>query len=61
MPPPKDMKVVLFPDHICHIYRENGLVNGLSHSCSICQNVGGPIRLHCISDVIHRNNGDQES
>ena len=37
-----------------------GLVNGLFRSCSLRQNVGGPIRLLCESDVIHGNNGDQE-
>jgi len=39
---------------------KNGLVNSLFHSNSTCQNVGGPIRLHCVSDVIHGNNRDQE-
>ena len=38
-----------------------GLVNGLFHSRSLRQNVGGPIRLLCESDVIHGNNGNQES
>jgi len=38
-----------------------GLVNSLFHSHSLHWNVGGPIRLLCKSDVLHGNNGDQES
>ena len=40
---------------------KNGLVNGLLCSRSLRWNVGSPIRLLCESDVIHGNNGDQES
>ena len=36
-------------------------MNDLFYSHSLCRNVGGPIRLVCESDVIHRNNGDWES
>ena len=53
-------KLVSFPDHFS-LHRENVLVNGLFYSCFTCQFVGRPIRLRCVSEVIHRNNGDQES
>ena len=53
-------KLVSFPDHFS-LHRENGLVNGLFHSRSTLQYVGRPIRLCCVSEVIHGNNGDQES
>ena len=36
-------------------------MNSLFHSHSAHRNVGRPIRLRCISDIIHGNNGDQES
>ena len=36
-------------------------VNSLFHSRSTHRNVGRPIKLHCVSDIIHGNNGDQES
>ena len=42
-------------------WNKNCLVNSLFHSPSTCWNVGRPIRLHCVSDTIHGNNGDQES
>lgn len=42
-------------------WRETGLVNGLFHSGSTHWNVGGPISLHCISDIIHGNNGDENA
>jgi len=38
-----------------------GLVNSLFLSRSLCRNIGGPIRLLCETDVIHRNNGDHKS
>ena len=44
---------------IFHHGGENCLVNSLFHSHSTCWNVGKPIRLHCISDIIRGNNGDQ--
>ena len=46
------------------VFRHMGkicLVKGLFRSRFLHQNVGGPIRLLCESDVLHRNNGDQES
>jgi len=47
--------LVSFPDG------KNGLVNSLFHSHSIYRNNGRPIMLRCVSDVIHGNNGNQES
>ena len=38
-----------------------GLVNGLFRSCSLYQNVGGPIRLLCKSDVLRRNNATKKA
>ena len=52
--------LVSFPDHFRHMGKI-GRVNSLFRSRSLRQNVGGPIRLLCKSDVIHGNNGDQES
>ena len=48
-----------FQDHFLP-HRENGLVNSLFQSRSICRNVGRPIRLCCIRDVLHGNNSNQE-
>jgi len=54
--------IVSFSDHF-HYGGEGGnsLVNGLLHSHSTCWNVGRQMKLHCISDIILGNNGDQES
>ena len=38
-----------------------GQVNSLFRSHSLRRNVGGPMRLICEIDALHRNNGDQES
>jgi len=46
-PPPRSHSQTIFR-HMGKI----GLVNGLFHSHSLRQNVGGPIRLLCESDVI---------
>jgi len=37
----------------------DSLVNSLFCFCSTCWNAGKPIRLCCITDVIHGNNCDQ--
>jgi len=50
-----------FPDHFSPHREKIGLVNGLFRSRSLCQNIGGPVRLLCESDIIHGANGNQES
>jgi len=50
-----------FPSLFFATEGKSGLVNDLFHSCSTHRNVGGPIRLCCISDVVYGNNGTQES
>ena len=56
-----------YPHHMTLLpssfYGERGYGTCLFHSHSARQNVGGPIRLHCVSDIIilYRNNGSQES
>ena len=42
----------LFPDRFSP-HGKIGLVKSLFRSCSLCQNVGSPIRLLCESDVMH--------